>query len=104
MGCWLEREFEVKALRFFKEQVTGLDEKTKRIIHDKIELVKANPYRYKKIRSRQYSRVFRIRFSIGGKGVRMVYALIGSRIVLVCLLDRKRDYENLEKYLKTIKE
>ena len=97
-------EFEVKALHFFKEQVRGRDEKTKRLIHDKIKLVKANPYRYKKIRSRQYRRVFRIRFSIGGKEVRMIYTVIGSMIVLVCLLDRKRDYDDLEKYLKKIRE
>ena len=34
----------------------------------------------------------------------MIYTLIGSMIVLVCLLDRKRDYDDLEKYLKKIRE
>lgn len=95
--------YEIKALRFFQEQVSKLDEKSKRIIHDKIRLIKENPYRYKRIHSRQYSKVFRIRFSIEQKETRLIYVIIEPNIVLCCLLDRKKDYKDLEKYLEKIR-
>ena len=96
--------YQIRALKIFGKQIEELDSKAKRIIHEKIELVKQNPFRYKRIHSRKYSKVFRIRFSINKKETRMVYAVIEPNIILVCLLDRKKDYKDLEKYLKKIKE
>ena len=94
--------FKVKALEKFKEQISRLDEKSRKIIHDKIQLIKENPYRYKRIYSKHYSRVFRIRFSIERKETRLIYIVIEPNIILVCLLDRKKDYKNLDKYVKKI--
>lgn len=95
--------YTIKVLNFFKEQVQNLDKKSKRIIHDKIQLIKQNPYRYKRIHSRQYSKVFRIRFFIKNKETKLIYVIIEPNIILVCLLDRKKDYKDLEKYLMKIK-
>lgn len=95
--------YEVKALLFFQEQVSKLDEKSKRIIHDKIRLIKKNPYRYKRVHSKKYSKVFRIRLSIGGVETRLIYVIIEPSIILVGLLDRRGDYADLEKYLANIK-
>lgn len=94
--------YSIKSLEFFKKQVEKLDSKSKRIIYDKIQLLKQNPYRYKRIHSKKYSKVFRIRFSIKGKETRLVYVIIKPNIILVCLLDRKKDYKDLEKYLSMI--
>jgi len=94
---------EIKALKFFESQVSDLDEKSRRIIHDKIRLIKENPYRYKSIHSKQYSKVFRIRFSIEQRETRLIYVILEPNIILVCLLDRKKDYTDLEKYLAKIK-
>ncbi len=96
--------YQIKSLRFFLNQLSGLDDKSKRIINDKIELLKQNPYRYKRVHSRQYSKVFRIRFSIQKRETRLIYVVIEPNIILVCLLDRKHDYKDLEKYLSKIKE
>ena len=81
----------------------GEESDNKRIIHEKIQLIKENPYRYKKIHSQNYSKVFRIRFSIKSKETRLIYVVIEPNVVLVCLLDRKDDYKDLEKYLSMIK-
>ena len=94
---------EIKALKFFQQQISQLDEKSKRIIYDKIRLIKENPYRYKRIHSKQYSKVFRIRLSIQSKETRLIYVVIEPNIILVCLLDRDKDYSDLEKYLSKIK-
>ena len=96
-------KYEIKSLKFFLKQIEVLDEKSKRIIKDKIELIRENPYRYKRVHSKKYSRVFRIRFSIKGKETRLIYVVINPNIVLCCLLDRKKDYKDLEKYLDKIK-
>lgn len=95
--------FEIKALEFFKNQIEQLDEKSRRIIDDKIQLIKENPYRYKRIRSKSFSKVFRIRISLQKKETRIIYVIIKNNIILVCLLDRKKDYKDLEKYLDEIR-
>jgi mRNA-degrading endonuclease RelE of RelBE toxin-antitoxin system len=94
--------YEIKALEFFKDQISKQDEKTRRIIYDKINLIKENPYRYKRIRSKKYSKVFRIRFSIQNREIRLIYVILEPHIILVCLLDRTKDYKDLEKYLAKI--
>jgi len=91
--------FTIKALPYFKEQVMKLDTQSRRIIHEKIQLVRENPYRNKKIHSRQFSKVFRIRLSLHAKETRLVYVVIEPSIILVCLLDRKKEYKDLEKFL-----
>ncbi len=95
--------YSIKSLKFFKKQIESLDPKSKKIIYDKIQLIKENPYRYKRIHSKKFSKVFRVRFSINRKETRLVYVIVSSNIILVCLLDRKKDYKNLEKYLNKIK-
>ena len=95
--------YSIKSLKFFKKQIESLDPKSKKIIYDKIQLIKENPYRYKRIHSKIFSKVFRVRFSINRKETRLVYVIVSSNIILVCLLDRKKDYKNLEKYLNKIK-
>ena len=95
--------YNIKALDYFKNQVSELDLKSKKIIHNKIQLIKENPFRYKRIHSKRYSKVFRVRLSVNQRETRLIYALIEPNIILVCLLDRKKDYKDLEKYLKEIK-
>ena len=95
--------YSIKSLEFFKKQVEGLDLKSRKIIYDKIQLIKENPYRYKRIHSKKFSKVFRVRFSINRKETRLIYVVVSINIILVCLLDRNKDYKNLEKYLSKVK-
>jgi len=94
--------FKINFLQSFLNQTEDLDRKSRKIIHDKINLIKENPYRYKRIHSNSYSRVFRIRLKIKSKEKRLIYSVIEPNIVLVCLLDRKKEYKDIEKYLSKI--
>jgi len=94
--------YTIKVTEFFLEQLRKLDKKSKRVIKNKIELIKINPFRYKRIHSRKFSRIFRVRLNLRGKEVRLIYLVLGKTILLVCLLERKREYRDLEKYLKKI--
>lgn len=87
----------------FLKQIKGLDNKSKGIIEDKVTLIKTNPYRYKKIHSKLFSRVFSVRLNIRNEDTRMIYVVIEPNIILVCLLDRKKDYKDLERYLFKIR-
>ncbi|MBI4895516.1 MAG: hypothetical protein HY831_03410 [Candidatus Aenigmarchaeota archaeon] len=94
--------FEIKTTEIFLEQAERLNEKDKILIKDKITLLKQNPYRNKRLHSKRFSKVFRIRLNLSGKEMRLVYVVIEPNIILVCLLERKNDYKDLEKYLNKI--
>ena len=96
--------FTIKTLGIFLDQVKKFDRKSRRIIYSKIQLIKENPFRFKKIHSKQYSRVFRVRVNLNSKEMRIIYVVIEPNILLVCLLERKKNYQDLEKYLVKIKQ
>jgi len=87
----------------FLKQLKEINPISRKLIEDKIELIKQNPYRYKRINSKKFSKVFRVRFSIENKETRLIYVVIDPNIILVCLLERKKDYKDLEKYLDKLK-
>jgi len=94
--------FEIISSKFFIKQLEEFDSKTKRLIHEKIQLIKENPYRNKKVHSKIFSRVFRVRLRIQGKEKRLIYVVLSPKIILACFIDRNKDYKDLEKYLKKI--
>lgn len=94
--------FEVIPTKSFIKQIKELDSKSKKLIHEKIQLIKENPYRNKKIHSKKFSRVFRVRLNIQGKEKRLIYLIIASKIILVCLINRDKNYKDLERYLSKI--
>ena len=94
--------FEVKATESFQQQFDELPKKYKIHIKKKVELIERNPFRFKAIQSKLYSRVFRVRLNIEGKETRLIYVVLGSKIILVCLLDRSKEYSDLENYLSKI--
>tara|TARA_Y100000034_G_C6835735_1_gene377637 strand:- start:387 stop:683 length:297 start_codon:yes stop_codon:yes gene_type:complete len=87
----------------FLDQLKHLDKKSRKIIKDKIELIEENPFRYKKIFSKSRLNVFRVRLKIQSKETRLIYVVIEPNVILVCLLERKKDYKDLDKYLKKLK-
>ncbi len=94
--------FNIIPLKQFNKQISKLDSKSRKLIYDKIQLIKENPYRYKAVHSKSYSKVFRVRLNLNKKETRLIYVVLQPNIVLVCLLDRKKDYKDLEKYLTGI--
>jgi len=86
----------------FFEQINSLDSKSKELVRSKIELIKLNPFRFKRIKSSRFNRVFRVRFSLRGIETRLIYVILGQKIILVCLFDRDKGYNDLEKMLAKI--
>ena len=95
--------FKIIPSKNFNKQISQLDLKSRKLIYDKIQLLKENPYRYKRVHSKLYSKVFSIRLKIDSKETRLIYVIINPNIILTCLLARKKDYKDLEKYLLKIR-
>jgi len=96
-------KFELVATEFFIEQIRDLDRKSKDQIKEKINLISSDPFRFKRIHSKTVHNVFRVRLNIRGNETRLIYALVAPNIILVCLLNRKNNYTDLEKYLGKLK-
>ncbi len=94
--------FAVKLSPVMVEQLDRLDEKSKRLIWEKIKLIEENPFHFKRIHSQSFRKVFRARLSIQGKETRLIYVVLEPNIIIACLLERKRDYRDLEGYLRKI--
>lgn len=95
-------KYQLIPTRYFVQQMTDLDEKEKRIIESKLDLIRLNPFRFKKIHSKLHSRVFRVRLNINNQDSRLIYVVIDPKVVLVCILARKDDYRDLETHLKDL--
>ena len=81
------------------EQLKSLDKKAKRIIQNKILLLKENPFLNKRLSGFHFP-LFRIRFKNHNAESRLIYSVEGAKVVLICLLDRRKDYKDLLKFLK----
>ena len=95
--------YEIIPTDFFLEQISKLSKKDKRVIENKIELIEMNPYRFKSIHSKKFKKVFRVWVNIEGKKRRMIYVVLEPKVIIACLILRKDDYKDLEKYLAKIK-
>jgi len=94
--------FELVPTEYFLSQIGNLPKKYKNQIRKKVELIKQNPFRFKKIHSKKFSRVFRVRMNIEGKETRLVYVVVGTKIIIAGLLERSKEYRDLETYLSKI--
>lgn len=95
-------KFRIVPTKEFLEQAKQLDEKTKIIVDNKLDLLKENPYRYKKLPGYGL-KLFRIRFNVHNKAVRLIYTVIEPDVILICFISRKKDYRDLAKYIKQFK-
>ena len=94
--------FKIISSGTFVRQAAKLDKKSKRVVKEKIELIKANPFRFKRIHSKHFNKVFRIRLNLQGKESRLIYVVLEPNIILACLFERKKGYRDLKKYLSKI--
>lgn len=96
-------EYSLIPTRFFLEQLDELTNNTKELLEEKLLLVKTNPYRNKRIQGYNLF-LFRIRFEDSKKEKRLIYLVDKPKIKILCILDRDKEYKDLNKYLKKIGE
>lgn len=92
------KHFVLKPSKLFLKQLKILSDKSKLILEKKLLLAKENPFRNKRIKG--YSLfLFRVRFEDGRKEKRVIYFIQKNKILIVCILDRDKNYSDLKKYL-----
>jgi len=94
-------EYIIKPSQFFLKQVDELSKEAKKQILEKINLLKQNPFRFKRIYGFKLF-LFRIRFQDKRKEKRVIYLVDKPYVKLLCILDRSKDYKDLRKYLKKL--
>ncbi|MFH1257636.1 MAG: hypothetical protein ABIG96_01060 [Candidatus Micrarchaeota archaeon] len=94
--------YELKSSSLFLEQLKTISPHGKMLIESKLDLIKQNPFRFKRIHSRKFSQVFRIRLNLDGKDCRLIFVILNGAVILVCILERKNDYRELEGMLRKI--
>ena len=91
----------IKPSNFFLEQVDDLSSEAAKLILEKLELVKENPFRYKRIHGHGLF-LFRIRFQDERKEKRVIYLVDKPDVKVLCILDRDKGYKDLKSYLKKL--
>ncbi|MBW2967047.1 hypothetical protein KY362_01030 [Candidatus Woesearchaeota archaeon] len=94
-------KYVLKPSKFFLEQVDDLSSEAAKLILDKLELVKENPFRYKRIHGYGLF-LFRIRFEDERKEKRVIYLVDKPDVKILCILDRGKGYKDLKSYLKKL--
>jgi len=85
--------------KFFLEQLDELSYKARQLLREKLELLKVDPARNKRVLGYNLF-LFRIRFSDFRKEKRVVYLIKGDEVRILCILDRDKDYKDLRGYLR----
>jgi mRNA-degrading endonuclease RelE of RelBE toxin-antitoxin system len=93
--------YELVPTEFFLEQLDGLSTEAASLIDKKLRLIKINPYRYKRIEGYGLF-LFRIRFEDGRKEKRLVYLVDKPKVIMLCILDREKEYKDLKRYLEKL--
>ena len=94
-------EYELKPSHFFLQQIGELSDETKRVVENRLKLVKVNPFRNKRIHGYNLF-LFRIRFEEQHREKRVIYLVDKPYVKLICILDRDKEYKDLKKYLKML--
>lgn len=94
-------EYVIQPSEFFLEQIEELSDKAARIVEDKVRMLKINPFRFKRIEGQNLF-LFRIRFEDNQKEKRVIYLVDKPYVKILCILDRDKEYKDLQKYLEKV--
>lgn len=95
-------KFELIAIDYFLNQCKELPSEEKNKIEKRLVLLKENPFRNKSIHSKKFGKVFRVRIEVEKIKKRIIYVVIGRKIVIAGITNRDDDYMDLEKLLEKV--
>ncbi len=85
--------------KVFLSQLPKFNEQEKRLILEKLELVKLNPFRYKSLYAPGLTKTFEIKLTLQGIYSRLIYWIEGNEIKIAGVIARKNDFKDLLKLL-----
>ncbi len=87
----------MKITKFFLNQASKLNYKTKQIVKNKINQIESNPTHFRRVQGFPLP-LHRIRI----KDKRIIYLLEKEEITILCITERKYNYKDLKKYLQKL--
>ena len=91
--------FKVKQTKLFSKQIDELTEKERKLVSDKIDLAKQNPFRFKKLVG--YKSTFEIKITINRGFSRLIYCVFSKdEITIMGIFKRKKDFKDFARYYK----
>ena len=97
-------KFDFKFTHYFLNQWKVYDAKARKLINDKLSLIKQNPFRFPKHEG--YRFVFKIKISIEGEYSRLMYAVFmpdSKHITILGVFDRKAEYKDFERIFRELR-
>ncbi|MDP2717647.1 MAG: hypothetical protein Q8P02_02805, partial [Candidatus Micrarchaeota archaeon] len=94
-----EMKHSLKPSRLFLKQVRELNEQERRLVAEKLELAKLNPFRYKALHGPGLTKVFEIKATLDGLYSRIIYFLDGPEIKIAGIINRKNEFKDLMRLL-----
>ena len=95
-------EYELRPSTLFLEHIETLSKKAKQQLKKKLDLTKQNPGRNNRIKGYDLF-LFRIRLTDQKQELRVIYLLEKNTIKLLCILNRGKEYGELQRMLKQLK-
>ena len=94
-------EYILQPTELFLEQLDELSDESCKLIEEKLNLLKINPFRFKRIEGYKLF-LFRIRFEDNRKEKRIIYLVDKPYVKILCILDRDKEYKDLKRYLSRL--
>ncbi len=94
-------EFNFKFTQYFLNQWEAYDGRTRKLIEDKLALIKQNPFRFPKHEG--YRFVFKVKLSVEGIYSRLMYAVFlpdAKHITILGIFDRGAGYKDFERIFR----
>jgi mRNA-degrading endonuclease RelE of RelBE toxin-antitoxin system len=97
----MELKFETKPTKFFLSQLKKLTLKEKRIISDKLKIIRENPFRYKKLKG--YRNTFEVKLNFEDSYSRLIYCVFvpeTNNITVFGIFKRRNDFKDFKNFYK----
>lgn len=94
-----DSNFNIIATKFFIKQFKELTQKEKDLVNSKLEFIKNNPFRYKKLIG--YKNTYEIKITLNDNYSRLIYVVYlpeKSNVTLFGIFKRKDEFKDFKKY------
>lgn len=91
-------EFKLIPSKYFLKQLENLNEKNKRTVEKKLEILKNNPFRYKPLSG--YKHLFEVKMDVSNQYSRLIYAVFypsDNSIRIFGIFDRGNNFKDFHK-------
>ena len=96
-----DSDFRLSHTKFFLKQFKELTEKEKDLVNSKLDILKQNPFRYKKLNG--YKNTFEIKITLNQNYSRLIYATYmpeKNYITIFGIFKRKDEFKDFKRYLE----